>query len=61
MEAASVEIKLVISLAGGEEQVDAPVIVKIAGADASAVVEIHIVEDVKAGGGVQRIAEIQAG
>ncbi len=61
VQVAFVEVEPVGSLVGGEEQVDLAIVVEIAGAYAAAVVVIHVIEYVEVAGGVEGIAEIQAG
>jgi hypothetical protein len=60
MEVALVEIKSVLFLVGGEEQVDLSIVVQVGSAYAAAVVKIHIIKDVEGFGRVESIAEIQA-
>jgi hypothetical protein len=60
MKVAGIEIKLVITLVGGKEEIDAAISVEITGSDACSVVIIHVIEYVESGSGVKGIVKIQA-
>jgi hypothetical protein len=61
MEAAIVEVEFIIALVGCEEEVYAAIVVKVPGANAAAIVIVHVLKYVEFCGGGELIVEVQAG
>jgi hypothetical protein len=57
---AGVKVQPVRALVGSEEEVDLSIAVKVTGADASTVIEVHVIEYVEVIGRMEGIAEVQS-